>query len=94
MVIWKQWKRRRVFMSQRVVFTFDDASLESLKEMKERRGLPSLGTAMRESIEVSETLQEQVESGFTEIVLRNPSTNQERTIIIPALRKIKTAAAG
>lgn len=81
-------------MSQRVVFTFDDASLESLKEMKERRGLPSLGTAMRESIEVSETLQEQVESGFTEIVLRNPSTNQERTIIIPALRKIKTAAAG
>ena len=78
-------------MSQRVVFTFDDASLASLKQMKERRGLPSLGTAMRESIEVSETLQDQIEKGFTEIVLRNPSTHQERTIIIPSLRRIKTS---
>jgi hypothetical protein len=79
-------------MSQRVVFTFDDASLESLKQIKEKRGFQSLGTAMRESIEVSETLQDQVENGFTEIVLRNPATNQEKTIIIPSLRKAAKAA--
>jgi hypothetical protein len=88
-------KRREVYehpMSQRVLFTFDEASLESLKQIKDKRGFPSLGAAVRESIEVNETLQEQVENGFTEIVLRNPTTNQEKAIVISSLRRVAKAA--
>jgi hypothetical protein len=53
-----------------------------------------MGTAVRDSIQLSEILQDQVAEGFTEVVLRNPSTNQEKILIIPSLQKIaKTKAA-
>jgi len=81
-------------MAQRVVFTFDDNSLESLKNVQERGDFASMGTAVRESIQLSEILQDQVADGFTEVILRNPRTQQEKTIIIPSLRRVgKTKSA-
>jgi hypothetical protein len=81
-------------MSQRVVFTFDEGSLESLRQIQNRGDFSSMGTAVRDSIQLSEILQDQVSEGFTEVVLRNPSTNQEKILIIPSLQKIaKTKAA-
>jgi hypothetical protein len=79
-------------MSQRVVFTFDDSSLESLKQIQERGDFSSMGTAVRDSIQISEVLQDQVADGFTEVVLRNPRTKQEKTLVIPSLRKIERVA--
>lgn len=75
-------------MSQRVVFTFDDSSLESLKQIKERGDYISMGTAVRDAVQLSEVLQEQVADGFTEVVLRNPKTNQEKHLIIPSLKRV------
>ena len=74
-------------MAQRVVFTFDEQSLNTLKTVKEKGAFSSLGTAVRESVQLSEILQEQVAEGFTEVVLRNPQTNQEKTIVVPSLRR-------
>ena len=37
--------------------------------------------------------QEQVDDGFTEVVLRNPKTNQEKTLVIPSLRRIAKKAS-
>lgn len=79
-------------MSQRVVFTFDGGSLDSLKQIQDRGEFQSMGTAVRESIQISEILQDQVAEGFSEIVLRNPKTNQEKTIVIPSLQKIAKAS--
>ena len=79
-------------MAQRVVFSFNDNSLDSLKQVQSRGDFPSMGTAVRESIQISEILQDQVAEGFTEIVLRNPRTNQEKTIVIPSLQKIAKTA--
>jgi hypothetical protein len=79
-------------MSQRVVFTFDDSSLESLKQVRERGEFSSMGTAVRDSIQLSEVLQDQVADGFTEVILRNPRTNQEKTLVIPSLRRIAKVA--
>jgi hypothetical protein len=81
-------------MAQRVVFTFDTSSLQSLKQVKDKGQFSSLGMAVRESIQLSEVLQDQVANGFTEVVLRNPKTNQERTLVIPSLQKVAKAAAG
>jgi hypothetical protein len=80
-------------MSQRVVFTFDQSSLETLNEVKENGAFPSMGSAVRESLTLSNTLQNQVAEGFTEIVVRNPKTNQEKTIIVPSLQKAAKAGA-
>jgi hypothetical protein len=46
-----------------------------------------MGTAVRESVQLNEILQDRVSEGFTEVILRNPKTNQERTLLIPSLRK-------
>jgi hypothetical protein len=82
-------------MAQRVVFTFDDSSLQSLNHIKERGEYSSMGTAVRDSIQLSEVLQEQVADGFTEVVLRNPHTDQEKILVFPVLRRIaKSAQAG
>jgi hypothetical protein len=75
-------------MSQRVVFTFDDNSLESLKQIQHRGDYVSMGTAVRDAVQLSEVLQDQAADGFTEIVLRNPKTHQEKNLIIPSLKRI------
>ena len=59
-----------------------------LRQLQQRGEFPTLGTAVRESIQLSDILQDQVDQGFSEVVLRNPTTNQEKTIIIPSLHRV------
>lgn len=73
-------------MSKRIVFTFDPKSLGSLEAVKEKGNFSSLGTAVRESILINEVLQNQVAEGFTEVVVRNPKTMQEKTVVIPSIQ--------
>ncbi len=71
--------------AQRVVFSFDDRSLESLQRIKEQGRFSSMADAVRESLQISRALQSQAEQGFTELVVRNPETGEERVIVIPTL---------
>jgi hypothetical protein len=71
--------------TQRVVFTFDERSLESLKTLTEQGSYPSMANAVKDSLQISRALQNQAEQGFTEIIVRNPETNEERVIVIPTL---------
>jgi hypothetical protein len=73
-------------MSKRILFTFDPRSLGSLEAVQAMGKFSSLGTAVRESIQVNEVLHNQVAEGFTEVVVRNPKTKQEKTIVIPSIR--------
>ena len=70
---------------RRVVFTFDERSLESLERLKEQGHFSSLADTVRESLQVSRALQTQANQGFTEIVVRNPETKEERVMVIPNL---------
>ena len=79
--------------SQRVVFSFDEDSLQTLTSVKERGGFPSLGMAVRESIQLSDFLQTLVDKGFSEIIVKNPETNQEKTIVISSLQKLANRKA-
>lgn len=72
--------------TQRVVFTFDERSLESLQKLKEQGRFSSMGETVRESLQISRALQSQASQGFREIVVRNPETKEERVIIVPALQ--------
>jgi Arc/MetJ-type ribon-helix-helix transcriptional regulator len=71
--------------TQRVVFSFDDRSLESLKRITEQGRYPSMANAVRESLQINRALQNQAEQGFTEVIVRNPETKEERVIVIPNL---------
>src|SRR5213594_2941259 len=72
--------------TQRVVFSFDERSLESLQKLKEQGRFSSMGEAVRESLQISRALQNQASQGYREIVVRNPETKEERVIIVPALQ--------
>jgi len=71
--------------TQRVVFSFDERSLESLQQIKDQGRFNSMGEAVRESLQISRALQSQASQGFNEIIVRNPETREERVIVIPAL---------
>lgn len=72
---------------KRVVFSFNDRSLDQLEQFKERGGFSSLAEAVRFSLQISGSLQQQSQKGYTEIIVRNPDTNKELVMAIPQLSK-------
>lgn len=75
----------------RVVFSFDERSLKSLKTIQEQGHYATMAETVRDSIQIRRALQSQLEQGFTEIVVRNPKSNEERVMVIPGMDQ---AAAG
>ena len=45
-----------------------------------------MADTVRESLQISRALQTQAQQGFTEVIVRNPETNEERVLVIPALQ--------
>lgn len=71
--------------TKRLVFTFDERSLESLEKIKQQGRFSSLADTVRQSLQISKALQSQGEQGFREVVVRNPETKEERVLVIPHL---------
>jgi Arc/MetJ-type ribon-helix-helix transcriptional regulator len=74
--------------SKRVAFTFDERSLVALEEMTEEGNFSSMADTVRESLQISRALQTQAKKGFTEIIVRDPETEEERVLVIPSLQSI------
>jgi Arc/MetJ-type ribon-helix-helix transcriptional regulator len=72
--------------TRRVVFSFDERSLESLQELTDQGRFSSMADTVRESLQISRALQAQAGRGFTEVLVRNPETNEERVLVIPTLQ--------
>lgn len=72
--------------NKRVVFTFDERSLESLQKLTDQGRFSSMADTVRESLQVSRALQSQAGQGFTEVMVRNPETNEQRVLVIPTLQ--------
>jgi len=75
--------------TKRVVFSFDERSLASLENLTKQGRFPSMAETVRDSLQISRALQVQAEQGFSEVVLRNPETKEERVIVIPTLHSSK-----
>ena len=71
--------------SRRIVFTFDERSLESLERVQKRLGAKSLAEAVRISLALADSLQREAELGFVEVITRSPKTGLERVMGGPAL---------
>lgn len=63
-------------MPQRVEFSFDDRSLESLEKMERQGRVPSL------PLHIHTCLQPQPQR-FKEVIVFNPNTGESRIIVIP-----------
>jgi Arc/MetJ-type ribon-helix-helix transcriptional regulator len=73
---------------KRVVFMFDDRSLATLQEMTKDGPYASMADTVRDSLQISRALQTQAQKGFTEIVVRDPETEEERVLVIPSLQSL------
>lgn len=71
--------------TRRVVFSFDERSLASLEDLTKQGHFSSMADTVRESLQITRALQSQADQGFTEVRIRNPETNEERFIVIPAI---------
>ncbi len=72
--------------TRRVVFSFDERSLESLQKLTEQGRFSSMADTVRDSLQITRALQGQAHQGFTEVIVRNPETNEERVLVIPILQ--------
>lgn len=70
---------------KRVMFTFDDRSYGTLKRITEEGKFSSMADTVRDSLMIAGSLQNQSQEGFTEVIVRNPKTNEKRIITIPSL---------
>jgi Arc/MetJ-type ribon-helix-helix transcriptional regulator len=80
--------------TRRVVFSFDERSLESLEKLTEQGRFSSMADTVRESLQISRALQSQAGQGFTEVLVRNPETNEERVLVLPPLQAANPKAEG
>jgi Arc/MetJ-type ribon-helix-helix transcriptional regulator len=71
--------------TKRVVFSFDERILDSQEKHTEQGRFSSMAETVRESLQISRALQSQASQGFTEVIVRNPETNEERVLVIPTL---------
>ena len=85
-----------VFMSvttKRVQISFDPASQQILERMTEDvTAFRSMADTVRESVKVCRALLRQADDGYTQVVVRNPESGAERTIIIPFLDQYGSGA--
>lgn len=72
----------------RIVFTFDVNSFEALEEMKEEGHYSSLAETVRDSLQITRSLQKLAKRGYSEIIVRDPKTEEERLLIIPTIQAV------
>lgn len=71
--------------AKRVVFSFDERSLESLENLREEGNFNTLAQTVRESLHIAHALQKLAAEGFTEVSVRNPDSGDERVLVLPTL---------
>ena len=69
--------------SKRVLFTFDPRNYQALQDFTSTGSFSSTADAVRGAVQVSRVLQSQALQGFTEVVVRNPRTKEERVLVLP-----------
>ncbi len=79
--------------TQRVVFTFDDRSLSGLKDLVEQGRFSSMADAVRDSVALNRALQAQARRGYTEVIVRDPDTGEERVMVVPTPPPDRTPTA-
>ncbi|MBE0656243.1 MAG: hypothetical protein IH602_01055 [Bryobacteraceae bacterium] len=70
-------------MADRIVFSFDQRSRDSLIRVTDRGGYPSMGATIRDALHLLETLQDQAAEGFSQVIVRKPRGKEQRFLVLP-----------
>ena len=70
-------------MTHRIVFSFDERSLRTLKAIQKQGDFASFADAVRHSLVLARSIQQQEKLGFTELIMRNPKSEVERHLVMP-----------
>ncbi len=80
--------------SKRILFTFDPRRRRNLREFAKSGGCPSVPHPEIDALRVARAVHDQARLGFTEIVVRNPFTNQEKVMVLAQSHPAKRAGGG
>ena len=72
----------------RVVFTFEERGLAALEEMTADGNYSCLAETVRDSLTITRALQNLAKRGYSQIIVRDPVTEEERLLIIPTIRAV------
>ena len=72
----------------RIVFTFDEDSLAGLEEIKEDGNYSCFAETVRDSLQITRSLQKLAKRGYSETIVRDPKTQEERLLIILTIRAL------
>ena len=62
---------------QKVIFNFEESTFEKLKEVTKDENYCSMGETVRRSLQIFISLRDQFRHGYTQVILRNPTTKRE-----------------
>ena len=72
----------------RIVFTFDEQSLAGLEDIKDDGNYACFAETVRDSLQITRSLQKLAKKGYSEIIVRDPETENERLLIIPTIQAV------
>ena len=86
-------KVARTSESSRIIFTFDKRSLQILEDMTRESEFPSMAATVRAALRVVRSLQEQAKRGFSDVIVQDPDTLEQRRLVIDFLDSVKADAS-
>ena len=66
---------------KRVIFTFAPESLTALEDIQETGGYATLADTVKDSLQILWAIQKGAKQGYTELILRNPKTDNEKIVL-------------
>jgi len=72
-------------MAKRIMVTFDERSSDTLDRITQKGKFNSTAATVRNSLDLTDALQQQAEEGYTQVIVRDPKTNKEKVLVIPGL---------
>ena len=72
----------------RVVFTFEERGLAALEDMTEAGNYSCLAETVHDLLQITRSLQNLTKRGYSEIIVRDPETEEERLLTIPTIQAV------
>ena len=70
-------------MPARIVFEFDDEATAQLIGLMDRHNFQTMGKTISYCLGLTTSIGKHADEGFTELIVRNPNTSEQRKLILP-----------
>ena len=67
--------------TKRMIFSFDEKSLDGLKALQKHFGAKSMAETVRMSLQLADLIRKQVDAGYREVLVRNPRSGRNKVLV-------------